>query len=421
MRFGKKSMTAVAFTVGACVFLSTAFADAMLGSGYDQLKGTAKLTAAQMEKGLNNYTVEALISLKDNGQSLFQVSNFSKIDTEKQATENTSTTQYSNGEARSNFSYLDKKYSVYKNETDNKYYVSEMPENIERGNSFSNPFNEKGAPEVEKIVDAVVGNLKDYVQAEERPEGGKSYSGSLSEAQVPAVVNAVASFGIKQMINEQGRMGRNSNMPDIESDIYVKKVTGTALENKAGLLESLTGDVILTGKDKNGAQHDLSLSVIFKLSNIGSTKVAMPDLTGANVERVSQNSGFSSKYVGKYSNNVIKEKDGKFVKIGERTLEILSISEDKVTGKYYETAKPGFEAEFGAADSFQFEYNLKQNGNGMNFFKYTNAKGEQKNGQLHASGSGKLYLELDIEILDSNSFRSQSPDNFDREFSRVFE
>jgi hypothetical protein len=47
-------------------------------------------------------------------------------------------------------------------------------------------------------------------------------------------------------------------MDEMESDVYVKKVSGTAVENKAGVLENVTGDVILSGKDKKGVEHDLT-------------------------------------------------------------------------------------------------------------------------------------------------------------------
>ena len=67
----------------------------------------------------------------------------------------------------------------------------------------------------------------------------------------------------------------------------MKKVVGSSVENKAGYLENVTGDITLSGKDKNGVQHDLNLNVILKLSEIGNTKIAMPDLTGAKVEKVS--------------------------------------------------------------------------------------------------------------------------------------
>lgn len=422
MKISKKAITVLSFTVGACVFITTAFADMALGSGYDRLKNSAKHTATQMEKGLNNYTIEALFTMKDNDQTLYQASIFNKIDTEKQLSENSTATQNSNGETTSNYSYADQKMSIWKSATEDKYYMTEYPDDIGRsyGNKFRNPFNEKGAPEIEKIVDALVGNLKDYVQVEERPEGGRVYSGSLSEAQVPAVVNAVSSFGIKQLISDQSRIEQNSKMPEIESDVFVKKVSATIVENKAGLLENVTGDVTLSGKDKSGVQHTLSLSAVVKLSDVGNTQITKPDLTGANVEKVSQSGGFSSKMVGKYKNNIVVEKDGKFVKIGERTLEITSVENYKVAGKYFETVKPGFEAEYPDKYNFNFEYNLNSS-TPMPTFSYTNAKGEQEIGQLHPSGSGKIYLDLNIEILDKNSYRSNSKPYFDGEFNRVFE
>ncbi|PZE19883.1 hypothetical protein [Paenibacillus xerothermodurans] len=421
MKLRKKTITALSFTLGACVFVSTAFADTLLGSGYDQLKASAKYTAAQMEQGLGNYTIEALYELKDNDQTLIQSSLSKKIDSQKQASENTTVTQNFNGETATSYFYADPKLVISNRGTQDKYYVTEFTDDADRGdiNKFTNPFNEKGAPEIEKIVDAVVGNLKDYVQPEERADGGRVYTGSLSEAQVPAVVNAVSSFGIKQMMNERGHMQQQSKLPDIESDVFVKKVVGTAVENKSGILESVTSDVVLSGKDKNGVQHDLTLNVVFKLSNIGTTKITLPDLTGANVEKVTETGGFSSKHVGTYKNNIVMEKDGKFIKIGERTLELNSVDKDKITGKYFETVKPEFAAEYGDQYNFTFEHKPQQSG--PNFFTYTNAKGEQENGQLHPSDSGKIYLDLNIKVADDNSYHSHQRPYFDGEFSRVFQ
>ncbi|MCZ8522024.1 MULTISPECIES: hypothetical protein [Paenibacillus] len=422
MKLNKKTMTALSFTVGACVFVSTAFADALLGSGYDLLKNSAKNTAAQMEQGLGSYTMEGLFSLKDNGQILFQASTSQKVETANHASENTRVTQLSGGETSTNYSYTDPKRSIWKSDHEGKYIVTEFADGVDQGQAdkFKSPFKEKGAPEIERIVDAVVGNLKDYVQAEENADGGRVYSGSLSEAQVPAVVNAVSSFGIKQMINDRGRMAKDTKLPEIESDIYVKKVVGTAIENKAGLLESVTGDIVLAGKDKNGTAHDLTLNVVMKLTNVGTTKIVLPDLTGATVEQVTGQSGFSTKYIGTYKNSIVLEKDGKFVKIGERTLQILNVDKDKVTGKYTETVKPEFQAEFGDPYNFTFEYNPTQSGN--SFFTYKNAKGGQENGQLQPSGSGKMYLNLNLEILDEHSSQSKNDRPFeDGEFNRVFE
>ncbi|CAH1204711.1 hypothetical protein PAECIP111891_02586 [Paenibacillus allorhizoplanae] len=417
MKLSKKSITVLSFTVGACLFVSTAFADALLGSGYDRLKDSVKNTASVMENGLNNYTVETMYTLKDNNQILLQSSNFMKMDTVNQVKEDNEVTKNAKGETTSRYSYADKTQTIDKNELDNTYYVfdhsAEVNQNRKGPADFHNPFKEKGATEVEKIVDAVVGSLKDYVQVEEGANGGKVFSGSLSESQVPAIVNAVSSFGIKQMLDNE------RDLPAIESDIFVKKVVGTANESKDGYLENLTGEITLSGKDKNGVQHDLNLNVMLKLSEIGSTKITKPDLTTAKVEKVSRSGGFSSKYVGTYQNDIIMDKDGKFVKIGDRTVKITSVDGDKVTGTYSETVKPGFESEYPSKDVFNFEYNLSTSPT----FTYTDSKGEQKQGMIHPSMAGKIYFEMNLEISDKNAYKQSNSMKpfYDGEFNRVFE
>lgn len=418
MKLGKKGLTILSFSIGASIFVSTAFADSLIGSGYDRLKDTAKLTAAQMEKGLNNYTIEGLFSIKVGGQVIQQESIVRKIDTTKQASENSSVTQRGS-DIHNSYSYTDNKYSIWK--TNDKYFVTEFPNGSSgnKGNAFSNPFNEKGATEIEKIVDALVGNLKDYVQAEVRPEGDNVYSGSLSEAQVPAVVNAVTSFGMQQMISDQVRHNKSANMPEIESDIFVKKVTATAHESKTGILEQVKGDIVLSGKDKNGVAHEMTIDVAFKLSNVGSTTIAMPDITGENVEKVSYSNGFNSKHIGTYGNNIVIEKDGKFVKIGERTLEITSVDNGKVSGRFTETVKPGYEADYPNPYKFEFSHQADFT-KPMSFFTYKNAKGEDENGDLRPGSPGKMYLNIGLEITGENSYRSNNQQNFDGEFIRIF-
>lgn len=411
MKLSKKSVTVLSFTIGACLFVSTAFADTLLGSGYDRLKGSVKTTASMMDKDMKNYTLEALYTLKDNDKTLLQGSTSHKLDAEKNMTEENTTTKNADGETTSRYNYADIKNSISKNGTDNTYYLTEYPENRTNTVGFENPFEEKGAAEIEKIVDAVVGGLKDYVQVEEGPEGGKVYSGSLSETQVPAILNAVSSFGIKQMLNDE------PDLPVIESDVFVKRVAGSAIENKAGYLENVTGDITLSGKDKNGVQHDLNLNVIVKLSEVGSTIITKPNLTDAKVEKVSYSNGFSSKYVGAYKNDIVMEKDGKFVKIGERTVEIISVDNDKVKGKFSETVVPGYESEYPDKDNFEFVYDPANSST----FTYKNAKGEEKNGSIYQGAPGKIHLELNIGIIDKNSYKSDPKAYYDGEFKRVFE
>ncbi|MBO8173145.1 MAG: hypothetical protein H0Z33_14795 [Bacillaceae bacterium] len=424
MKLGKKAFTILSFAIGTSIFVSTAFADMALGSGYDRLKSAIKNTTAQMEQDLNNYTVESLITLKANDQTLYQRTEVGKYDHDKQAIERATTSQNLNGKMTSHYYYSDNKRSISKNGTDNKYFVSEFPERMDDREIFTDPFNEDGAPEMEKIIDALVGNLKDEVQVEEKPDGSRIYSGSLSEMQVPALINAVSSFYTKQVINDEFRRVSNSNLPVIESDIFVKKISGTAVENKAGLLENLAGEVVMSGTDKSGVQHDITLSAVFKLSDIGNTRVSMPDLSGADVETVTVNhrSGFTSKYIGTYKNNIVMEKNGEFVKIGERTLEITRVENDKVTGRYYETIKPEYASEYPEPYNFTFEYE-PDDSKPFSFFTYTNPQGEQEHGHLHPGRLGNVYLDLNLEMVDSHSYSSNIDQDyiFNGELDRVFE
>lgn len=422
MKLDKKGMTIASFAIGACLFVTTAFADMALGTGYDRLKQTIKHTAHQMETGLGNFTMETEFTLEADGRTVNRETTIHKVDAEKNASENITTRLKADGETTTSYSYSDQTRMIWKSVDEDKYYVTEFVNGRPARKPFTNPFNERGAPELEKIFDALVGNLKDYVQVEETSKGGRIYSGSLSETQVPALVNAVSSFVMKQAMDDRGRVAENHQLPAIENDIFVKRVTGTAVETEQGLLESIAGNIVMSGKDKDGVEHEVAFGLSFKLSNVGTTDVIMPDLTGKVVEQVKESrSGFSEKHVGTYKNNIVIEKDGRYVKIGERVLEITSVEGDRVTGKYVETVKPEFADEYPTPYNFTFVFE-PDDSRPMSFFTYTNANGEQEYGQLHPGNQGKLYLDLNLEITGEHSWRSNmNYDLFNGEFNLIFE
>lgn len=393
MRLGKMTLTGLAFAVGACVFVTTAFADMALGTGYDRLKDTVKHTAAQMEEGLDNYTAELLYEWKVDDVTIIQSSTVKKYDTIQQAAEDVTVKKRFDGETSTRWSYFEPEMHIYKGD-DDKYYVTERnPRSSDDAYVFRSPFRKDWAEDAEKIADALVGNLKEYVQVEENAAGEKIYSGSLTQLQVPALINAVGSFYMKQIMDDLYRY--NDKLPEFNKDIYVKKVTGTAVEDKNGLLKSLHGEIAFSGKDGQGQTHDVSYSVVFKLTDVGKTRVVKPDLSGKTVE-VNTANGFSDKYVGKYKSNIVIEKDGEFVKVGERTLEIVSVKDGVVSGRYYETVKPEFASEY--PDSYDFTFKLPARDN---VFTYKNAAGEEETGVIHTGMDGNIYLDLNVEVHDS--------------------
>lgn len=420
MKLGKKTVTLLTFAVATLVFVSTALADMALGSGYDLLKQAAKTTTAQMENQLDNFTVETLLTFKADGNTFYQTSLVAKYDMKQKARVEETVQQRANGETTSYYSYVDSYMTIYKG-NDDVYYVTEYENERREEEVFSDPFKEEGAPEVEKIIDALVGHLKDQVQVEERAEGGRLFSGNLTEMQVPPIVNALSSFVVKQMVLDRYRWREELKLPPMENDLYVKKMSGKAVEDERGLLEQINGEMILVGKDQQGKEHELVINAVIKLSDIGTTQVSKPDLTNAKVERgsVDNSHGFSQKHVGTYKNDIIIEKDGQFVKIGERIVTIDRVEKDKVTGQYTEIIKPDYADLHPEPLTFRFEYDPAAN---EPFgFSYTNQKGELKYGQMFPSGPGKIYFEIEMELAPFEGIRSTVHPNYDSQFSRVFE
>lgn len=276
------------------------------------------------------------------------------------------------------------------------YYVTEFTEG--NGTIMEDPFKQEEAEDIEKIADAVIGNLKDYVVVEEKADGSKEFSGSLQETQIPALVNAVASLQVKQMGQSRAEM----LMPRLTKDIYVKEVTGNAAVNQDGTIEKVTATGKLCGTEEDGKVHELTLEVLVKISGINTTTVQAPDLTGKKVEKTSANSTESvktapQKYLGQYTNDIVIEKDQKFVKIGQRILEITDINQQSVSGKYREEYRQGYEEYASQTISeFSFVANYGEDKNDSTArFEAVQKDGSKLEGDLFFnSGSSQCYFNL---------------------------
>lgn len=338
----KKLMMALSFTLGATLLVSTAFADIVSMSGYEQLKSAIKYTSKSCSKSLQSFTAQFTVTLKDNERVLCANTETDKFDNSIGAKESTSISEDFNGMKTTNNSYCDKKCHISHNLVEDVYHVFEYTEE-QKDPQFSDLFEDDRMKDIEKIIDAGIGNLKDYVILTEKPDGNKEFSGSLDDAQIPALINAVSSFAFKNSLPKFG-VGITNIFPELKDDLFIKNVRGKASVNKDGILESLLGIGTVSGKDTNGVSHDLTLEVLVRLYDINSTVVTKPDLTGKKVEKSVEyktptDKTLSKKYIGDYKNDIIIEKDNSFVKIGERTVLIEKIDDKHVSGRYYENYK----------------------------------------------------------------------------------
>jgi len=413
MKFKKKTAMLVSFTLGTLLVATTALADIANKSGYDQLKDTIKATAEQSCEKFDSYTMDYSTELKDNGKTLTTTNAVKKYDRSKSASENINSSSGYQNEAKY-YNYIDKTSLISWQDNDPTYNVTQWVKGSKEeaaSNAFPNPFKEDNAADFEKIADAVVGSLKDHVVVTENSDGSKGLAGSLTEVQIPSLVNAVASLQFKQYFN-----GQRDNMPHLTKDVFVKEVKGTAKVNKNGVMESVIGTAVLSGKDDKGTVHEITLEILVKLTNINSTSVTKPDVAGKKVvTNVANNGNLGTeitnpeKFVGKFKNDIIIEKDNKFVKVGERHIEITQIDNKVAVGRYYEVYKVGFE-QYAKADLDSKIDAKKSEQQGNPSFEFTTESGSK----------GSLYFDqysAKIQYNLNNQTMNKGDSMFDSTFS----
>ena len=410
MKLNKRTATIISFALGTVMFTTTAIAQVISKSGYDQLKDSLKYTAENCTTKLSSYTADMSFVIKDNSTVILSDNTVSKVDVAKDAKENISTKLQGSTKSES-YNYNDKNGYINKNSDQNIYYTSEYTSPRENVVS-TNPFKEKQASDMEKIADALVGNLKDAVVVKENTDGSKTLSGSLTETQIPALINAVVSLQSK---NEFSNRGNNNGMPMITNDVVVKEVKGNMVTTKEGFIQSVLGSGVISGKDEKGIEHKLTFELLAKISNTNSTKVNKPDLTGKKVEKnIEQDYSKLTnpeKYVGLYKTEILVDKGAKFEKIGERFIDVTAVDTKGISGRYYEVYTKGFE-EY-ATNKKDFKFNAKFDPN--NKMNATFNAGGSTNNSMNISlnpGSGKIYF--------STNDRPTKNMLFDDQFSRVF-
>jgi hypothetical protein len=412
MKIRKKTAMLAGFALGTMLFASTALADIVTKSGYDQFKDALKLTAENCSEKYDSFTLDYSFEIKDNGKTLESNNEVDKFDRSQGARESVSNLEHLNGDKFNGYRYMDKTTSINYSESDPTYYVTEFTQELRKESLFNNPLEKNRADDLEKIADALVGGLKDYVVVTDNPDGSKLLSGSLSEAQIPSLVNAVVSFQSKQEFNNYG--DPNNRRPHLTQDIFVKEVKGTALLNKDGVIENILGTAVLSGKDEQGQVHNIVFEVLGKLTDINSTTVSKPDLTGKNVVKQTAKEKYNGpeisnpqKFIGKFKNDIVIEKDGKFVKLGERFIEITQIDNETVAGRYYEEYKQGFEEYAGNKLEFSFDGSFnKEQPQAINF-DYTDESGVKKHGNLYLENFlGKVNLGFESQNLHGIMFDS---------------
>jgi len=411
----KRVVMTISLIVGVIMLSVPTFAEMNSKTGYDKMKDSLKITADNIYSKVNSYTGEMSMTLKDNEKVILTSTTKTKVDNIKKAKENSDSSNIG-GKISKSSSYRDPKQNIYEN-SDGTYNVTEYSEGTNSNTSDINPFEQKNASDIEKIIDAAVLGLSDNVVVEEKADGSKAFSGSISENQVPTLINTVSSYFFKTSFVENLYQREQSGLPALTNDIYIKGVTGNASANKDGVLESIFATFTLTGKEENGTSHDITFEILVDITDINKTTVKTPDLTGKNIQKNvvygDINVADGSMFVGDYKSDIVIRDNGKFVKIGERRVAISHGDSKNIEGRYYEEYLDGY-AKSRAPIVFAFNANVQENGKGSGEFKITNADGKTEGGHIY----------LDARTGDINfwaeSVQRNAPESYNGIFNRVF-
>lgn len=429
MKLNKFTKTAVVFTLGASVFVTTAFADMLLGSGYDKLKESIKRSADGLTNEYASYTEIDTFNIYLDDEILYNSTNTLFVDnTNKRELNISDHNDFSNPKySGKSESYRDTLYAIYKRDTDTDYYgYKYMTEDVEfvPGNEYNEFFQDEYAPYFEKIIDAAVGNMKNLVQYDTNANDQKVYTGSLNASQVPALYNAVLSLALKDGLDTEYR--ETKEIKEVK-DAYVSEITGEAIEDNQGRLIKIDGQFSVKFKDQNSKDHTITAQATIEWKDINSTVVNKPTVDEASLESITVDNYssmvFPEKYIGSYSTPIVIETEDKFVKIGERKVTVTAISLEKISGHYEEVL---FDNEY-TTDFTPVSFEFEQLKDGS-YITYTNpANGEKNYATLSPDGGGGIYFDYGITykdgsyIFDNVSYNNDSDIYLDSRFERIFE
>jgi hypothetical protein len=286
----KFGMLALSVGISASVLFASGFS-AMTSStsGYDQYKAAFKQT-----KAVENVTGNLDLSVKDNGKDLFAIHSTIKTDFKNHDGSGTINIQ-ENGKTQTLFVYSQGEKKIFKTSHSNVYYVTQ-----EEGKKYHHEKKHRNGEhdqDIEYVIDALMGNLRNDVHLADKGNGNKEVTLALSGSQISPVVQAIGAVLVKNATeNHEHEDHKNlpffnveelkSSLPKLTQDIKIKQVNVKAEINNKNLIDEQTAQLIVTGKDAAGKEHEVTVDVKLDLSQFNNTTIDKVDLNGKKVETI---------------------------------------------------------------------------------------------------------------------------------------
>ncbi|RTE11138.1 hypothetical protein [Paenibacillus whitsoniae] len=294
----KLALLGVGVAVGSMMLVTSVYAGVGDAPGYETFKAAVKQTAA-----VSNVTRNVNVTLEDNGTQVVQVSSVIKS-SGKDGAGSADVKVTSGGEVQTIRFYSQDGQRIMQTGGSDVYKVIDVDDahgKLEgRGMNKHEPSPE-ALSDGEHVLDALVGNLKNYVtETNAGTGGGKELHFQLTGSQIPAVVNTVGSLLIKHgamastekaVPAEVQSLGFDvaalrDALPKLTSDVKLDEIEMNSSVDSDLHITHQSGSLYVSGKDAQGTAHQLVLHIDMALSSMNSTVPDTVDLTGKTVEHI---------------------------------------------------------------------------------------------------------------------------------------
>lgn len=296
-------LTGSAVGISGAIMLATGLTAFAGTSGYEDYKSALKNTAQSMD----SVTIQADAILKDNGTLLSQAQSHLKANLKTEAM--SGTVQISGSAGSQNLSlYSQTDGQVWKSDASGTYYLKQdKAEKEDQTDEKETKDDSWLSGQGETVIDALIGNLKNEMTSTTASDGTKNISLQLENAQIPAVVQAMAPVVFKQLSDpsehgdrtENGATAVNTDPEELiqQSLLNIKDITLTegvqiqginlkAVVSPANEIQRQQMDITFTGLDVKGVSHTLTASLDVQLSSLNGTTPDSIDLTGKHVVQI---------------------------------------------------------------------------------------------------------------------------------------
>lgn len=294
----KLAMVGAGLTIGSALLVTSAFADiGGAGGGYEAYKTAVKTTAAA-----SNATQHFVLSVKDNGQELLNVNGTLKESkTERGVSGNA---EIATGAASEQLEFYHQDgATIFKSGSSDTYNVATETDEADRAEGHDwGPEDPAVGQGLEKLVDALVGNLKNNVNLSGGTGGAQAVDMTLKGSQIPAAFNVIGSLVVKEALNAEnahresamkdtGVVGidlsrLDAKLPRLTQDVNIDEVSLHAEIDANHFIVHQIVELVVTGKDEAGASHRLTVGADIDTWDVNATTPDTVDLAGKKINKV---------------------------------------------------------------------------------------------------------------------------------------